>query len=139
VAEVCGETLPQHPAHGALNGPRKPKHRRGVSIVVNKSLLDAKKVRHRTVVEGRVTLLEIPWSEGDVLRIMNVYAPAQNSEKAEFWKRLLEVVEGEDDLKPDIVLGDFNLVENPEIDRLINRGGADPPWRGTNCRTSWWR
>jgi ribonuclease HI/exonuclease III len=114
-----------HLAHSA--DPDNPASAGGVSIVVNKSLLDASKTRHRTVVEGRVTLLEIPWNDGDVLRIMNVYAPAQNSEKADFWRRLLEMVEGEENLKPDIVMGDFNLVENPEIDRLINRGGADPP------------
>jgi len=28
--------------------------------------------------------------------------------------------------KPDLVMGYFNIVENPEIDRLVNRGGADP-------------
>ena len=50
----------------------------------------------------------------------------KNSEKAAFWEQLLETVENDDTLRPDIVVGDFNLVENPELDRLINGGGSDP-------------
>ena len=57
---------------------------------------------------------------------MNIYAPARNAKKAIFWKTLLETIENDEDLKPDIVIGDFNLVENPELDRLNNRRGADP-------------
>jgi hypothetical protein len=57
---------------------------------------------------------------------MNIYAPVKNPEKAAFWEQLLEAVENDDSLRPDIVMGDFNLVENPELDRLVNRGGADP-------------
>ena len=57
---------------------------------------------------------------------MNMYAPARNTEKTGFWKLLLETIENDEGLCPDIIMGDFNIVENPELDRLNNRRGADP-------------
>ena len=78
------------------------------------------------MIDGRVVLVEVPWNGGETLRIMNVYAPADNAEKAKFWEELLQRVEETEELRPDIVVGDFNLVENPKVDRLHNRGGADP-------------
>ena len=113
-----------HLVHSA--DPDNPSTTGGVSIAINKSAVDVKKVTHRTVIPGRVTQIEIPWNEEDRLCIMNVYAPVKNTEKAEFWKKLLESIENEEVPRPDIVMGDFNLVENPEIDRLKNKGGTDP-------------
>ena len=107
--------------------PENPRNTNGVSIAINKGLIDAKSVTDRTVIPGRVLLIEIPWNEQDRLRIMNVYAPAQGEEKAIFWEYLRNLIEGDESLRPDIMLGDFNLVENPELDRLNNRRGADPP------------
>lgn len=106
--------------------PDNPRSSNGVSIAINKGLIDAKSVTHRTVVPGRVLIIEIPWNEHDRLRIMNVYAPVKSEEKATFWKGLLSSIENDDDLWPDIILGDFNLVENPEIDCMNNRRGTDP-------------
>ena len=80
-----------------------------------KGITDVKNVTHRVIVPGRVIMIEIPWNESDRLRIVNIYAPANNPEKAGFWKTLLETIENDE---PDIVMGDLNLVENPEIDRL---------------------
>jgi ribonuclease HI len=71
-------------------------------------------------------LVEIPWNGEDTLRVMNIYAPVRNDEKPAFWRNLHSMMQGEGIPKPDLVMGDFNLVENPEIDRLTNRGGMDP-------------
>ena len=106
--------------------PVNPTTTGGVSVIINKSLVGARKVMHRTVVDGHMIMIEIPRNEEDSLRVMNVYAPVRNAEKAQFWEELLEKVENKEDLRPDIMLGDFNLVENPEIDRLNNRQGMDP-------------
>ena len=106
--------------------PDNPNTTGGVSFAINKSLIDATKITHQTIIHGRVIMLEIPWGENDKLTIMNVYAPIKNAEKTAFWEELLEKLESEETPDPDIILGDFNLVENPEIDRMINRGGADP-------------
>lgn len=66
--------------------PDNPQSSNGVSIAINKGLIDAKSVTHRMVVPGRVLIIEIPWNEHNCLRIMNVYAPAKSEEKATFWK-----------------------------------------------------
>ena len=56
---------------------------------------------------------------------MNIYAPTRNTEKTAFWQLLLETIGNDKSLRPDIAMGDFNIVENPELDRLNNRRGAD--------------
>ena len=106
--------------------PDNPNMTGGVSIAINKSLIDTKKITHQTVVPGRIVTIEIPWGENDKLTIMNIYVPVKNPEKTGFWEELLEKLENDEAPNPDIILGDFNLVENPEIDRMTNRGGADP-------------
>ena len=106
--------------------PDNPSRKGGVTIAVNKGLINVKDITHQVVIPGRVTMIEIPWNESDKLRIMNVYAPATNAEKADFWKSLQENIGDNENLRPDIMMGDLNLVENPEIDRLNNRRGADP-------------
>ena len=113
-----------HIVHSA--DPEEPGARGGVSIVINKSIIDTKGVVCKPVIDGRVVLVEVPWNGGETLHIMNVYAPADNAGKAKFWEELLQRVEETEELRLDIVVGDFNLVENPEVDRLHNRGGADP-------------
>ncbi|KAF9783471.1 Endonuclease/exonuclease/phosphatase, partial [Thelephora terrestris] len=113
-----------HLAHS--ENPIDPSRIGGISIVVNKGLVDTKKVTHREIVPGRVMMVEIPWNDCDKLRIMNIYAPVNNAEKADFWRNLRETMEQDENLQPDVMLGDFNLVENPEIDRLSNRRGTDP-------------
>ena len=106
--------------------PDEPSTRNGTSIVINKRLIKTADVNTRTIVEGRVTMTELPWNGEDTLRIMNIYAPVKNDEKIEFWEQLILKMEEEGEPKPDLVMGDFNIVENPEIDRLTNRGTTDP-------------
>ena len=114
-----------HRVHSA--DPENPRNTNGVSVAIHKGLVDIRNVSHRIVLPGRVLLIEIPWNEHDRLHVMNVYAPARNEEKAAFWENLWSLIESDESLRPDVILGDFNLVENPEIDRLNNRRGADPP------------
>jgi ribonuclease HI/exonuclease III len=106
--------------------PDDPHKTNGVSIALHKSMIDTKNITHKVVTPGRVMTVEIPWNENDRLRIMNIYAPVKNAEKATFWKQLLETIDRDESLRPDIMMGDFNLIENPEIDRINNRRGADP-------------
>ena len=106
--------------------PDEPGSRNGVSIAVNKRLVKTANLETRTIMEGRAMSIEVPWNGEDTLRIMNVYAPAKNNEKAAFWEQLLQKFETEEEPEPDMVVGDFNIVENPEIDRLQNSGTADP-------------
>jgi hypothetical protein len=47
-----------------------------------------------------------------------MYASNRPSGNTEFWKSLETMWEDQNPSKPDILLGDFNLTENP-IDRVI--------------------
>ena len=57
---------------------------------------------------------------------MNIYALARNAKKATFWRLLLETIGNNENLHPNTMMGNFNLVENPKLDRLNNRRGVDP-------------
>ena len=113
-----------HIVHSA--DPDDPSTTGGVSVAIQKSMVDAKGITHRIVIPGRAILVEIPWNGSKRLRVLNIYAPARNANKAEFWERLLSDINNDETLRPDVIMGDFNLVENPEIDRLNNRRGTDP-------------
>ena len=112
-----------HIVHSA--DPCDPNRTAGVSFAIHKGLIDAKNTTCCEIILGRVILLEIPWNENDRIRVMNIYAPTRNSEKTAFWQMLLETIRDDKSLCPDIAMGDFNIVENPELDRLNNRRGAD--------------
>ena len=99
----------------------------GVSVAIDKKRIDVTKVTHRIVVPGRVIMIEIPWCGEDRLKIMNVYAPAKNAEKPSFWETLADTIAQDETLTPDVLMGDLNLTESPEIDRLQGGRGADPP------------
>ena len=113
-----------HIVHSA--DPDDPSTTGGVSVAIQKSMVDTKGITHRIVIPGRAILVEIPWNGSERLRVLNIYAPARNANKAEFWERLLSDINNDETLRPDVIMGDFNLVENPEIDRLNNRRGTDP-------------
>jgi len=58
----------------------------------------------------------LPWHGESKLNIAAVYAPNSDSENAEFWDNLRKMWEEQNLPMPDIVLGDFNMVEDA-IDR----------------------
>ena len=124
--EVIGRRFrnTMHIIHSA--DPEAPNTTGGVSIALQKSMIDIKNVSHCIIIPGRVIMADIPCNENNRLRIMNIYAPAKNAEKTDFWKSILRIIERDENLRPDVVVGDFNLIENPEIDRLRNSGRANP-------------
>ncbi|EKM50886.1 uncharacterized protein PHACADRAFT_103486, partial [Phanerochaete carnosa HHB-10118-sp] len=71
------------------------------------------------LVTGRAILLSIPWQNDCTLHLLNVYAPNDPTENQRFWSQLLEhwTTNHSPPPKADIMLGDFNLVED-KLDRL---------------------
>ena len=69
--------------------PDEPGVRGGVSVVIDKSIIDVKKVDCKQVIKAQVMIVEVPWNGDNTLHIMNIYAPADNMEKAKFWEELL--------------------------------------------------
>ena len=89
----------------------------GVAIVVNKGLLRSDNILSDEIIPGRAILATIPWHGDTVLKILNIYAPNDTKNNENFWARLNEILMDRPHLKPDIMLGDFNLVED-SLDRL---------------------
>lgn len=89
----------------------------GVAFVVNEALLDSKKVTYRVMIPGRAMIASIAKQAGTTVKVLNVYAPNDPRENETFWTELKIRVLEDPELRPDIMLGDFNLVED-SIDRL---------------------
>ncbi|KAJ7061718.1 hypothetical protein C8F01DRAFT_1138220 [Mycena amicta] len=92
----------------------------GVAIVLNKLMVETEGVRMIEIVPGRALLLETKHADGSPLSILGIYAPNGAAENTEFLKKLIAFFKDEANRnirRPDIVAGDFNMVESG-IDRL---------------------
>jgi ribonuclease HI/exonuclease III len=104
--------------------PAQP-NTKGVAIEVNRRITNAQQAQAKTLIPGRALMLEIPWHANELLTVLAIYAPNENSENKSFWDDLCKLWE-EDDATlpyPDVLLGDFNMVEDP-TDR--STGTTDP-------------
>jgi exonuclease III len=90
---------------------------KGVSVVVNKELLNTDNITSAEIVAGRALLVNIPWHNEERLTILAIYAPNRPIENRDFWDKLGEEWYSRRLPKPDIMLGDFNFVES-FVDRL---------------------
>ncbi|EPT03196.1 hypothetical protein FOMPIDRAFT_14592, partial [Fomitopsis schrenkii] len=77
------------------------------------------------VLPGRAVHLDMMWHHNKRLCVLNVYAPNATGENAAFWGSLKSALTGTRLRRPDIILGDFNLVEEA-IDRLPARPDHAP-------------
>ncbi|KAK0504204.1 hypothetical protein EDD18DRAFT_1026131, partial [Armillaria luteobubalina] len=94
--------------------PDSPTARAGVAIVLNRRLTNWSTVKIREVIPGRAMMIQLEWHRGKKLTVMCVYAPNvtehQGSENAQFWLDLEERLQGNQNMKPDVIMGDFNMV-----------------------------
>ena len=96
--------------------PQEP-NAKGVAIVLNKEITNTVGTKATEVIPGRALLVQIPWCTGLIIRILAIYAPNTPAENKAFWDTIHEKWQREHLPKPDIMLGDYNLIEDP-IDRL---------------------
>lgn len=89
----------------------------GVAFIFNKSIINTNDIRCEEIIPGRALLASIPWHANSRLRILNIYAPNDHANNTTFWETLNELTLINSHLRPDIMLGDFNLVED-SLDRL---------------------
>ena len=89
---------------------------KGVTFVLNKQKMAWKEALVTEIIPGRAIRLEIPWQDAWI-NILVIYAPNSPAENAEFWVTLHDKWVQVNPPMPDIILGDFNLVEEM-IDRL---------------------
>ena len=95
--------------------PTQP-NSKGIAIVLNKHLTRWQEASTKTLIPGQATLMILPWHGDSKLHIAAVYAPNSEGENARFWEDLRKMWVEQHLPMPDIVLGDFNMVEEA-IDR----------------------
>ncbi|KAH9180212.1 Endonuclease/exonuclease/phosphatase, partial [Lactarius sanguifluus] len=69
------------------------------------------------LVEGRALAIKFKWHGNDEIVLINTYAPNNKNEHQAFWEKIDEKRRSKGLRRPDFMLGDFNLTEDP-IDRL---------------------
>jgi len=97
--------------------PLNPSTGRGIAFVLNKHLTSWKEAKVKNIIPGRASLLILPWQKTSMVNILTIYAPNVPQENAEFWSTLSSKWEDENLPIPDVMLGDFNAVEEA-IDRF---------------------
>jgi exonuclease III len=104
--------------------PTQP-NTKGVAIAVNRKITNAQQAQAKTLIPGRALLLEIPWHANKLLMVLAIYTPNENNKNKTFWDDLYKLWERDDTTLPysDVLLGDFNMVEDP-TDR--STGSTDP-------------
>ncbi|EJD43863.1 DNase I-like protein, partial [Auricularia subglabra TFB-10046 SS5] len=93
---------------------------------MNSLLTNAKEVEHRVLIPGRAIMIKFEWHGGDYITMVGVYAPTDKAQNDRMWATLEEVLHA-DGIRPDVLMGDFNFVEDP-IDRYpAGLGAIDSP------------
>jgi exonuclease III len=112
-----------HPHLEIINtgDPERPLAKAGVAFVVNKTIASSELSRPaRIIIPGRACLISVRWHNTEIIKLLNVYAPADGqSENEQFWQLLLQKWRELRLPRPDVMLGDFNFVETAQ-DRLPN-------------------
>jgi exonuclease III len=98
--------------------PEKPTAQAGVAVVFNNDVITDTGAKAEELIPGRVMLATFKLRGGTEVRALALYAYNDAMQNANLWRDLREVYEKDNNLKkPDIILGDFNMVEDA-IDRL---------------------
>ena len=84
----------------------------GVAFVLNKDITNEMTWIHTSLIPGRMSRLQLITKDENGLDIINIYAPNNNAEKAEFYEQALTILNNLNDLTEPIIMGDFNFVEN---------------------------
>ena len=96
--------------------PQRP-NAKGVAIVINKYLLPWKETTVYNIIPGRAMLMTVPWHKESRINVLAIYAPNAPAENADMWRSLKDKWNLSEFPMPDILLGDFNIVET-SLDRL---------------------
>ncbi|KAJ8507935.1 hypothetical protein ONZ45_g9748 [Pleurotus djamor] len=108
----------------ASGDPERPSQRAGIAIILNRGLLEVEEAPLREIVPGRAASVEFKIHNNEKIRVLGVYAPNDPNDNAEFWKKILDYYENNPRDEPDIILGDFNMVEE-SIDRFPAHGDKE--------------
>ena len=98
----------------------------GVAFVLNREITNTQNITTKMIMPGRALLMTLPWHQTSKITLLNIYAPNNYETHPLFWSTIQTQILNAN-MKPDMMLGDFNLVEDP-LDRaparLDNEGAA---------------
>lgn len=99
--------------HRLVHSPDpETRNAKGVAFVLNRGMVYADNIKINILVPGRALMIVIPWKGDRWLTILNIYVPNDLRETREFWTTIRDGLYTTNLAKPDIMLGDFNLVED---------------------------
>ncbi|KAH9176242.1 Endonuclease/exonuclease/phosphatase, partial [Lactarius sanguifluus] len=84
----------------------------GVAFIINKDLVDANQINKHELIKGRAIAIKLTWKHKEML-LVNVYALNNKHENQRFWETVDWERLSHHLRKPDFILGDFNLMEEP--------------------------
>jgi len=110
-----------------FNSPalENPSSSAGVAFVINKEKLNAKETTLTTLIPGRAVFLSVKRQRGDSLHLINIYALNAPHQHPTFWSDITTKWQENNLPCPHLVMGDFNLVEDP-LDRSPVRPDNEP-------------
>ena len=97
-----------------------PRTSAGVAFILNKDLIKAEKVEKYELIKGRALAIKLRWKNNEETTLINVYAPNRRSDQRNFWEEIENERARIHLQRPDFILGDFNVTEEP-IDRIPAR------------------
>src|SRR5882724_11808604 len=118
----------------------------GVVFAINKDLINETQLEHKVLIPNRASLLKVKWGNNQNLEIGNIYAPNNDAEKVEFFRKLTSKL-GKHRSKNLCIVGDFNCIEsdvdrNPpnkdneevikSLKKMIEKSGLIDVWRMQN-------
>ena len=90
-----------------------PRTSAGVAFVLNKDLIDIGKLETHELIKGRAIAMNLTWKNEEETLLINVYTSNRKSDHQGFWEKVENERMNRRLRKPDFVLGDFNLTEEP--------------------------
>lgn len=103
--------------------PDTPRTTAGVTFVINKSLINPRKVTPYKLHAGRALALRINWLESETMTLINTYVPNDRTVHLNFWEKIDRERHNQRFPCPDFLLGDFNVTKDP-----INQSPPPPEW-----------
>ena len=94
-----------------------PRASAGVAFILNKDLIEIEKIDTYELVKGRAIAIRLTWKKNNEETVLvNIYTPNRRGDHELFWETTENARKNKRLRKPDFVLGDFNVTEEP-IDR----------------------
>lgn len=105
--------------------PDCPGSSAGIAFILNRDIMNAENATMQVIIPGRAAMLSINWHQDKRINVLNIYASNNLSDHKAFWDKIRTEWQCLNLATPDLMLGDFNLMEDP-----IDCAPARPDYEG---------